>query len=350
MLNYANLTKDLGSVQKPLYNPRSVTAGIVHFGVGNFFRAHQAYYLDRLLKDDPYWGVIGVGLRDSASAREKSDLFRKQNGIYSLTECASDGSFKTRLIGVLLHYILAPQSPQAVLKALISPETHLVSMTLTEGGYPYDARAQKVIEDDAALNADLKNLEKPQTAFGYIVAGCALRRKLKGCGFTVLSCDNLQQNGTTTKKIVLYLARAHDPDLAKWIEENVTFPNAMVDRITPSITAETQRLLNEKTGLNDALPVLTEDFTQWVIEDNFLHTRPEFEKVGAQIVGDVSPYEHVKTRMLNASHGMLCYSACLLGYEIKDEALRAEPLLRRLLWDFWNDDVIPTLTPPKGFL
>lgn len=348
MLNQADLAHYPASVHVPSYDRSLMKGGIVHFGVGNFFRAHEAFYIDQILKNDLRWGIIGVGLRDNDSAREKAELFQKQAGLYSLSEAASDGSLKTHIIGALKDYLLASQNPQAVLSALVSPDVHLVSMTLTEGGYPYDLREGGVKQNDPALQHDCEKLSEPLTAFGYIVAACQFRKDHGLKGFTVISCDNLQKNGSLTKEIILFLACRHDPALGQWIEENVAFPNAMVDRITPMVTQERQKELNQKTGLDDDLPVLAEIFTQWVIEDHFCGPRPAFETVGVQLVSDVTPYEAIKMRMLNASHGLLCYSARLLGYDIKDEALRQEPLLRQLLLAFWNEDVIPTLTAPEG--
>ncbi|MDF7673817.1 mannitol dehydrogenase family protein [Acetobacteraceae bacterium ESL0709] len=348
MLAQVDFSHYPASVHTPPYDRGMLKSGIVHFGVGNFFRAHEAFYIDQLLEDDPRWGIIGIGLRNNASAREKASLLRQQGGLYSLSEASSDGSYDTRIIGALKDYILAPHNPQAVLSILTAPDLHLVSMTLTEGGYPYDAERQCVREDDPGLCHDRDHLFSPATAFGYIVAACQWRKDHDQQGFTVLSCDNLQKNGFITKQIILFLARCYNSTLAEWIERNVTFPNAMVDRITPMITPERIAELSQKTGLDDALPVLTESFTQWVVEDQFPYPHPALEKVGVQLVKDVTPYEQIKTRMLNASHGLLCYSARLLGYEIKDEALGREPLLRRLLMAFWNEDVIPTLTAPQG--
>ncbi|QDH17202.1 mannitol dehydrogenase family protein [Swingsia samuiensis] len=334
-------------VKAPPYNVADVKPGIVHFGVGNFFRAHQAFYIDKILKDDPNWGIVGVGLTDGERSEKKAKQFKEQDCLYSLTETAPSGESEVRIIGALRDYLLAPADPEAVLKRLADPSIRIVSMTITEGGYNIDESTGEFDLKNPAVQKDLKNPEKPSTVFGYVVEGLRRRRDAGVKAFTVMSCDNLRHNGHVAHKAFLGYAKARDPELAKWIEENAAFPNGMVDRITPSVSASAHKKLNEDSGLDDDLPLVAEDFTQWVLEDNFADGRPPLEKAGVQLVDDVTDYEHVKIRMLNASHITVCFPGILVGHEYVDEAVNDKEL-RSNLENYLNKDVIPTLKAPPG--
>lgn len=336
-------------VVPPSYDVTAITPGILHFGVGNFFRAHEAYYVNKILglPDQQSWGIIGVGLTGGDRSKRKAEDFKKQDCLYSLTETAPSGKSVRSIVGALQDYLLAPADPEAVLKHLADPKIRIVSMTITEGGYNIDENTGEFDLSDAAVKEDLSHPERPSTVFGYVVEGLRRRREAGGKGFTVMSCDNLRHNGNVARKAFLGYARARDAELAKWIEENATFPNAMVDRITPTVSKEIAERLNKESGLDDLLPLVAEDFTQWVIEDDFAQGRPALEKAGVQFVDDVSDYEYLKIRMLNASHIMLAFPGLLLGYKHIDEAV-SDPDLRRLVESFLDTDVIPTLKAPPG--
>ncbi|EHH66960.1 mannitol dehydrogenase family protein [Gluconobacter morbifer] len=334
-------------VQAPPYDIDGIRPGIVHFGVGNFFRAHEAFYVEQILVHAPDWAIIGVGLTSGDRSRRKAEEFVKQDCLYSLTETTPSGKSDVRVIGALRDYHLAPADPQKVLTHLADPAIRIVSMTITEGGYNIDERTGEFDLKDEAVQKDLKNPENPETVFGYVVEGLRRRREAGGKAFTIMSCDNLRHNGNVARKAFLGYAKARDPELARWIEENATFPNGMVDRITPTVTPDIARKLNEKSGLDDDIPLVAEDFHQWVLEDRFADGRPPLEKAGVQFVDDVTDWEQVKVRMLNAGHIMLCFPAILVGYENVDQAVQDSDL-RRNLENFLNRDVIPTLKAPAG--
>lgn len=334
-------------VQAPPYDIDTLKAGIVHFGVGNFFRAHEAFYVEHILKDAPDWAIIGVGLTGSERSKRKAEEFKAQDCLYSLTETAPSGESTVRVMGALRDYLLAPADPEAVLAHLADPAIRIVSMTITEGGYNINETTGSFDLDNAAVKADLAAPNKPSTIFGYIIEGLRRRREAGSKGFTVMSCDNLRHNGNVARKAFLGYAQARDPELAAWIEANVTFPNGMVDRITPTVTQEIAASLNAASGLKDDLPLVAEDFHQWVLEDQFANGRPPLEKAGVQFVKDVTDWEHVKIRMLNAGHITLCFPAVLVGYENVDEAL-GDAELRGNLETYLNGDVIPTIKAPAG--
>lgn len=349
MINHETLKHMPKGVTAPPYNLKDITPGILHFGVGNFFRAHEAYYVEKALAlpGQQNWGIIGVGLTSGDRSKKKAEDFKKQDCLFSLTETAPSGDSKRSILGVLRDYLLAPDEPEAVLAYLSDPAIKIVSMTITEGGYNIDEDSGEFALNNEAVKRDLANPEKPSTIFGYVVEGLRRRREAGHPAFTIMSCDNLRHNGNVARKAFLGYARARDPELASWIEANATFPNAMVDRITPTVSPEIAARLNRESGLDDLLPLVAEDFTQWVIEDTFADGRPALEKVGVQMVDDVTDYEYMKIRMLNASHIFLAFSGLLLGYDHIDESVN-DPDLRKLVESYLDTDVIPTLKAAPG--
>lgn len=330
------------------YDRSRVTAGIAHFGVGNFHRVHQALYIDRILRqgEDLSWGIVGIGLSDGDAARQKSENFRSQQGLYTLTEYAPDGTSRSQVVGSMIDYLHAPSDPERVLAQLQDPQLRIVTLTITEGGYLLDDSTGEFRVDHPSVQADFASAT-PSTVFGYLVEALRRRRAEGAAPFTVVSCDNLRQNGATTRRAVVGYARAVDGELAEWIEKNVSFPNSMVDRIAPYVTADDRERLNRETGVDDLLPVMSESYLQWVIEDDFPAGRPQLETVGVQLRPDVHAFEAVKGRMLNASHVLLSYPGLLLGYRYVDEAMRDESL-REMLDVFMQNDVIPLVTAPEG--
>jgi mannitol 2-dehydrogenase len=332
----------------PTYDRGRLTAGIAHIGVSNFHRAHQALYIDRLLHLPGHqdWAICGIGLGNGADAVARAAALRAQDGLYSLTEFSPDGTARTRVIGAIIEYLHAPSDPEAVLAKLADPAIRIVSLTITEGGYNLDGATGVFRLDTPDIRHDLAG-GPPRTMFGFIVEALRRRRAAGVAPFTVLSCDNLRSNGDTTRRAVLGFASALDPDLAMWIARHVAFPNSMVDRITPQVTAEVRAKANGVSSLDDAAPVIAETFTQWVAQDRFSAGRPAFDAVGVELRDDVDTYEAMKGRILNAAHMLLAYPSILLGYRFVHDAVR-DPDLAALLDTFFVDDVMPVLTIPVG--
>lgn len=341
-LNAAALSQ-ITRIPVPEYDRTTLRRGIAHFGVGNFHRAHQAVYIDRYLREtgELNWGIVGIGVSDGDAARRKADQFAQQDHLYTLTEFDPTGVPATRVIGAMIDYLLAPREPGKVLDLLASPSLHIVTLTITEGGYFLDRTSGEFDSDSPEVIAEFES-ETPSSVFGFLVRALERRRANGVAPFTIISCDNLPHNGNITRRTVLGFATQRDPQLATWIEDNVAFPNSMVDRVVPYVTDEKRAELNARTGLNDALAVNGESYLQWVLEDRFSDVRPALERVGVQIVDDVTGYETLKLRLLNAPHVMLSYPALLAGYRLVHEAM-ADRTLRALLERFVDEDVIPIL-------
>jgi len=335
-------------VAVPAYDRHRLTAGIAHIGVGNFHRVHQALYVDRCLHLPGHdaWAICGIGLGSGASALAKAQALRAQDCLYTVTEFDSDGSASTRVIGAMIDYLHAPADPEAVLRKLADPAILIVSLTITEGGYNFDEATGAFKLDELDVAHDLAGAP-PRTAFGFIVEALRRRRETNVPAFTVMSCDNLPQNGDTVRRAVLSFARAVDLSLADWIADHAAFPNSMVDRIAPQVTREVREMVSGMSGVDDATPVVAETFTQWVIEDRFSNGRPAFDAVGVEMKNDVEAYEAMKGRMLNASHMLLAYPAILLGYRLVHEAIN-DPDIAALLRAFFQHDVGPILELPPG--
>jgi mannitol 2-dehydrogenase len=331
----------------PTYDRRRVTAGIVHFGVGGFHRAHQAMYLDRLLNSGTAfdWGICGVGVLEAD--RRMKEALEAQDYLYLLVQKYGSGEYEARVIGSIVDYLFAPDDPEAVIARLADPAIKIVSLTITEGGYSLDDISGEFDPGTPEVARDLEPGAIPRSVFGLIVAGLARRRALGQRPFTIVSCDNLQGNGHLARKVFTSFARLLDPDLAGWIEREVEFPGSMVDRITPATTADDLTEVSTRIGISDQWPVVCEPFTQWVLEDSFSLGRPPLEEAGVQIVGDVEPYELMKLRLLNASHQGLCYFGRLCDYEFVHEAAH-DPLFRRFLRAYMDEEATPTLAPVPG--
>ncbi|MEH1100508.1 mannitol dehydrogenase family protein [Micromonospora sp. CPCC 205561] len=295
-------------VDVPTYDRSALTPAVVHLGVGGFHRAHQAVYLDELARlGETGWGETGVSLHSP----KMRDALVPQGCLYTVVE-RDRGGDRARVVGSLLDCRYAPDDPRAVLDRLADPRTRVVTLTITGGGYPVDDDGT-FQADDPVVRADLADPTSPTGAFGYLVEALRRRRRAGLPAFTVLSCDNVPENGDATRASVLGYARLRDAALADWIEANATFPASMVDRITPETDERFRQLLIDRYGLRDNWPVVTEPFTQWVVEDRFCNGRPPLERVGVQFVEDVAPYKLMKTRLLNAAHSALGYLGSLSG-------------------------------------
>jgi len=343
----SNALATLTAVSKPSYERSQASVGIVHFGFGNFHRSHQAMYLDRLMDAGPgmEWGICGVGILPHDAAMR--DAMSAQDRLYTLVIRHPDGSLDPRVIGSVRTYLFGPDDPEAVFAMLVDPRVRIVSLTVTEGGYVRNPATGEFDTSDPAVAHDAANEDAPATAFGYIVEGLRRRARAGIPPFTVLSCDNLQGNGDVARDTVVGFARMVDPDLAAWIEANVSFPNCMVDRITPATTRADRDSLQARFGIDDRWPVPAEPFTQWIVEDDFPAGRPPLEDVGVQFVDDVKPYELMKLRLLNASHQAIAYWGAPLGYVLVDEAMRDE-LIRDFLVEYMAREAAPTLGELPG--
>ncbi|TBW50555.1 mannitol dehydrogenase family protein [Marinobacter halodurans] len=334
-------------VAVPGYDRQSVTAGIVHFGVGGFHRAHQAMYLDQLMNDGKAldWGIIGVGVMPGD--RRMQEVLAAQDHLYTLVVKHADGHYDARVIGSLVDYLFAPDDPDAVIERMADPAIRIVSLTVTEGGYNFHPVTGEFNVSNLDVQQDLANPERPRTTFGLVTEALRRRRERGIPPFTVMSCDNIQGNGEVAHRMFTAYARRRDAELAEWIEANVTFPNSMVDRITPVTTGEDIAELQSRFGIEDRWPVVCEPFTQWVLEDRFVDGRPPVEDAGVQVVGDVEPYELMKLRLLNASHQALCYFGYLSGYRYAHEVCQ-DPLFVEFLLAYMENEGSPTLADVPG--
>lgn len=312
MLNLLNLPKSIQ--HRPLYDRQKITSRIVHLGFGAFHRAHQALLTDRLLnKGNCDWGICEVNI---VGGEELINEIRKQDHLYTVLEKGAT-SKEAFIIGSVKESLLAPTDGiDAILEKMTDPVVEIVSLTVTEKGYCMLPSGAGLDLNNALIKADLANPTKPMSAPGVIVEALYRRMQRGLKSFTALSCDNIPENGLVLKKAILGLANARDPQLANWIESNTTFPCTMVDRIVPAATSETLTEIEDTLGgMFDPCGIACEPFIQWVIEDNFVTNRPNWDEVGAEFVDNVVPYEEMKLRMLNGSHSFLAYLGYLAGYE-----------------------------------
>lgn len=320
MLSGAALTRLNPEVKLPAYDRSQLNQHTVHLGVGGFHRAHQAVYLDDLLAlpDTPRWGECGIGVLTSDDRMR--DALLSQDGLYTVVERSAEAQ-TARVIGSLVDFVYAPAHREVAVEKMAAPDTRIVSLTITEGGYFIDEGSGKFQCDHPDIQHDLQNPHTPVTSMGLIVEALDRRRQRALAPFTVMSCDNLQGNGHVVQKVLLEFAGIRDSALQRWIQEHVTFPNSMVDRITPATKPADIAFVAEHFGLADAWPVVTEPFRQWVIEDEFCNGRPQWERVGAEIVADVAPYEIMKMRLLNGSHLAMAYLGALNGFTFVHEIM-----------------------------
>ncbi|MEC9401121.1 MAG: mannitol dehydrogenase family protein [Pseudomonadota bacterium] len=326
-------------------------AGIVHLGLGAFFRAFGAIYMEEAMKasggtGQNNWGIIGVSLQSP----RMHDQLAPQDFVYTAQELGPEGE-TLRQVEIIRDVLVARENPEAVLAAMADPDVRIVTLTVTEKGYCHDPATGRLNADHPDITHDLK-AALPVSAPGYLVRALA-RRKAAGLPpFTVLTCDNLPDNGRLVRRIVLDLAEKLDPELAAWIETEGRFPATMVDRIVPATKPEDIDALARKTGRYDAAPVLHEPFRQWVVEDDFVpaygaDARPDLGAVGVELVENVTAFEHMKLRMLNGTHSSLAYLGYLAGHETIAETV-ADPLFARFVKNLWRQEIIPSFEAPPG--
>jgi mannitol 2-dehydrogenase len=326
----------------PAYDRNSLRPGIVHIGLGNFHRAHQAVYLDDLfakgLGQD--WAILGAGVREG-DARMREALLA-QDCLSTVIELDPAGH-RARRIGAMVGFIEVTAENGPLIAAMADPAIRIVSLTVTEGGYFVDPATGLFDAAAPEIVADAGRPDRPATAFGAILAALKLRRAAGVVPFTVMSCDNLPGNGHVTRDAVVGLARLSDAGLADWVAANVAFPNGMVDRITPA-TGPRERALAAKFGLDDPVPVTCEPFRQWVLEDHFPAGRPPLEAVGVTFTDQVHAYEAMKIRILNGGHAIIAYPGGLMDIELVHEAM-AHPLISGFLAKVERDEIIPFVPP-----
>ena len=347
-LNNANLS-ELGNCAVPTYDRANTKHGIVHVGVGGFHRAHLAVYVDSLLEQLKLkdWAICGVGLQPFDA--EMRNALGPQDNLYTVIERSAPGS-KARVIGSITDYLFAPDNAEAVIAKMAHSDTHIVSMTITESGYFYNENTHQLMTEHPDMAADLAGASPPRTFFGFVYAALARRYEAGLKPFTVLSCDNMQKNGHITRDMLLAFAKHRDPDVAAWLAQNGAFPNSMVDRITPRTVEEDVHNLRDEFGVEDAWPVVTEPFSQWVVEDKFCDGRPAFEKVGVQVVKDVKnveEFELMKLRLLNASHSAMGYAGYLSGFQYIHETI-GHPTFGKYIYNMMNEEVKPLLPKIPG--
>ena len=331
------------AVATPGYDPRHVGIGIVHLGIGAFHRAQQAVYTDdALAQNGGDWGICGVSLR-SPDVRER---LAPQDGLYTTVE-KSPGGIRRRVIGSVREVLFLGDERARVQARMIAPETRIVSLTITEKGYCHDPATGRLNFSHPDIVHDLADPDQAQSAIGLVVAALDARRRSHGQPFTVLCCDNLPHNGALVRGLVTAFAEAREAPLGNWIAEHVTFPSTMVDRIVPATTDADIADNDAALGLHDAAPVVHEPFKQWAIEDNFAAGRPPWERVGAELVDDVAPFEAMKLRLLNASHSALAYLGFLAGHEFIYQ-VAAQPTFVELMQRLMADEVAPTLELPAA--
>ena len=334
------------------FNRDNVTPGILHFSTGNFHRAHQASYLQDLLNYDGVedkshdfcWGLRECSVREGSYTRHTLPELMHQDYLYTLVQMNADRA-DAEIIGSILDMLPYHKEHKPIREALLCDTTKIVSMTVTEGGYFVNPATGEFDETDKAIQVDVENPEKPQTVFGLIVQALKQRREQGKIPFTVMSCDNVPHNGNAARNATIGLARMVDKELAEWIEENVCFPNSMVDRITPAPTDD----LAKAAGVGDwdyedDAVLFCEPFKQWVCEDSFCNGRPSLEKVGVKFVKDVTPWEDAKLRILNGGHASMSYAAALLGLEYVHQAMEHKGIAA-FLDNLQTTEIVPHCPP-----
>ena len=330
-------------VKVPTYDRTKVQPGVLHLGVGNFHRSHFAAYMDDLMNQDfedgKNWGIVGGGIMHFDQA--KRDLLQPQDWLQTLVERDAD-SITAKILGSMIDFL--PINTESIEKFLQNPSVKIASLTVTEGGYflkdgKFDLSAPQI-------QNDVKNPDSPRTVFGVLCKAIRYRKDNNLTPFTILSCDNIPHNGDVVRSVVVGLAKAQDPDIVPWIEANMAFPNSMVDRITPGTTEEQKKYVSEMYGFEDASPVFSEPFRQWVLEDKFTAAgRPHLEQLeNVKFVPDVVPYEFMKIRILNGGHASLCYPAALLDVDYVHESM-LHPTISAFLDSLEHTEIIPTIPP-----
>ncbi|MFK8010366.1 MAG: mannitol dehydrogenase family protein [Saprospiraceae bacterium] len=346
-LNTQNIPFISSRLACPKYERNFVKAGIVHIGVGGFHRSHQAYYIHQLLRDtqNADWGICGIGLREGD--RDIAKVLKEQDGLYTLITQHPDGKETCEVIGSIVDYVFAIETPNLAIEKMAHPDTKIVSLTITEGGYNFNPSTGDFDFDNPDIQHELQHPNEPKTVFGFLTEALRKRRDKGLAAFTILSCDNIQHNGDVARKMLLSFVQRQNPELSNWIENKVSFPNSMVDRITPVTPKSSIEFLKNKYHLNDAWPIVCEPYIQWVIEDKFSNGKPPLEKLGVQFVPDVTPYEKMKIRLLNAGHSVLGIPGAVHGHPTINACME-DDLFASFMRQFMDKEVSPLLGEIEG--
>ena len=346
-LSQSCLAEISAQVKVPSYDREKLSPQIVHIGVGHFVRAHLAMYLDHLAEQGSDWGIWGAGI--SSLPSPTLDVLVAQDCLYTLTQKNSDGSTDSQVIGSIIGVDKAEVNGQPLINRIADAQTKIVSLTITEGGYGIDAVTGKFSGvGDKLISADMADGNSAQSWLGILIQAIRTRKDENRGALTLMSCDNIPHNGSVAKDAVVGFAKVVAPDLVDWIESNMTFPNSMVDRVTPGTKDEDREFVKMKFGYTDGWPVACEPYVLWVLEDNFANGRPDFEKAGVMLVPDVLPYELMKLRLANGTHQALCYFGYLVGHTYVHEAIHDSDI-QRLLLNYIDEEAVPTLAAVPGF-
>ena len=345
-LNMENIEALKAYASTPLFDRDQITTSIAHIGVSNFHRSHQANYMHDLIEkyQNLNYGICGIDLLDSD--RKTYNELKDQDGLYTLITKDSSGSQKPKIIGSIVEYFFGPENPMAVIERLATPDIKIISLTIAEDGYHLNEITGEFNQKHPAVAEDIVNPFNPKTVFGYLTQAFKLR-KLRGLtGCTILSCDNIKDNGNIMKASFFNYVKKNEPNLLAWLKTNTTFPNTMVDRITPVTHHKDIDNLKNDFLIEDQWPVVCESFSEWIIEDDFFKQRPEWEQVGVQFVKNIAPYQNMKLQLLNAGHSILGILGTLHGYKTVQEVANDNDFML-FLENFMDFEVAPTLTEAK---
>lgn len=346
-LNQKNLPTIAANISCPSYDRSALKTGIVHIGVGGFHRSHQAYYIHQLLEkhNTLEWGICGVGLREAD--RKIGEVLKKQDCLYTLVTQYPNGTETSEVMGSICEFLLAADTPDLVIDKMAHPDTKIVSLTITEGGYNFNSSTGDFDFENTDVKYELSQPNEPKTVYGFLTAALRKRKSNGLAPFTIMSCDNIQHNGDIARKMLLAFVRKQDSELADWISKEVSFPNTMVDRITPVTPPEIRDYLKNSYGVADDWPVVCEPFIQWIVEDNFSFGKPPLENVGVQFVSDVTPYENMKIRLLNAGHSVLGIPGAIYGHQTIDGCMK-DKVFARFMRQFMDLEATPVLYKVEG--
>jgi mannitol 2-dehydrogenase len=333
-------------VSVPSYDRSRLVPRLVHIGLGHFHRAHYLSYLQKLLNA----GFSDSGVYEVDIVPVNNDFIhnlKEQDFLYSLQTKATDGTETVAVNGGIVGYANASTDPQKVLDVLTNPVTQVISLTITEKGYCYDDKNNKLNKEHPQILTDLCSNDWPETSIGFLAKALKIRFENNRQSVTILSCDNIPVNGEVLKRCLLEFIEIKYPDILSWVKDNIAFPCTMVDRITPGTSTKDTQEIRDKYGFTDNCPVLSEDFIQWVIEDTGCKEINLFSQAGASVVKSVKPYELMKIRLLNGSHSALSYPAYLMGIKNVDKAI-TNPLIYAFIRENYMEEITQSLPPVSG--
>ncbi|MCR1026298.1 mannitol dehydrogenase family protein [Cellulophaga baltica] len=341
-LNTENTNSLPNSILKSNVDRDKIKTGIAHIGLSNFHRAHQAYYMHELIEQhqELNFGICGIDLLESD--RKIYNILKDQDGLYTLITKKANGTIDYKIISSIIEYFYGPENPLAAIERLARPDIKIISLTIAEDGYHLNETTGEFNLTHPQVKEDSLSKFNPKTVFGYLTQVFNLRKERGLPGCTILSCDNIQANGDTVKKSFFNYVEKTTPSLLPWLQENTSFPNSMVDRITTVTSAKDIELFKETYNIYDQWPVVSEPFSKWIIEDNFISGKPDWEKIDIQFVKDIEPFENAKLRILNAGHSILGILGTLNGYKYVHEVANDEDFIS-FLENYIKTEVTPSL-------